>query len=317
MNLEKAKINESLSLVNIIKRNIAEGRIRANGDTVDVIYSQAVKQNIDAAMERLELSISSLTPAQQEEELPVQTLRLPENSMGANPAEPAPAPEAVQPPKSRSRANAARDKEISNMLNSQKHIPAVGVNRDTTSRTVEVMHPFVQAPESEDREYQELLPEIPGTNTRPVSPYQRLTGLQESEMLRLFAQSPFLPDAIGHAVIPTDISWHRDYDVMTMSGYDIVRLPTAAYGLDKETGGPEFVILRLGKAAVLWNFKKGPENIRIFYIGRSNITGYWLTPKQLTIQEQVSVIVGLVEFRNRLKAQKDGVPYEPVARVRD
>lgn len=316
MNLEKAKINEALSLVNIVKRNIAEGRIRANGDTVDVIYSQGVKQNLDAAMERLELTISSLSPVEEAEGM-VETLRLPENSMGAKSMAPAPAPEPVQAPQSRSRANIERDKEISNMLNSQKPIPAIGVNRDTSSRTVEVMHPFVDAPETEAREYQELLPEIPGTNVRPISPYQRLSGLEESEMLRLFAAAPYIQDGIGRAAIPTDISWHRNYALSSMTGYDIVRLPTAAYGVDEDTGGPEFVILRLAKAAVLWNFKKGPENIRIFYIGRSNVTGYWLTPKELTIQEQVSVIVGLVEFRNRLNAQKDGVPYEPVARVRD
>ena len=97
----------------------------------------------------------------------------------------------------------------------------------------------------------------------------------------------------------------------------VVRLPAGAYGRNEKTGGPKYVMLRLQKAALLWNFEEGVEALRIFYIGRSNVSGYWLTPKHLTISEQISVISGLVDLRGRITAEKNGQEYTPVARLRD
>lgn len=323
-----AKATLCLSLVRLIKRNLAEHRMQRNAQEVDVVYTRAIKDNLDNAVMQLELELSEIAAEPVQDE-PVITMQLPAPEPTPQ-STPEPAVEQPQPQVTniqpiRSAANLQRDKEIreamikqQNSANAAKPVDAIGANRDTVTRTLNLHSPFETPPESELRENNTYLAEIPGTNTRPVSPMERLIDKEHSELLRLFAPSPFLPEASGIVAIPSEeFPWHKHIQVLEREPEKIIKLPQGAYGVNPETMGPEFIMIRLQKAALLWNLKDGMESLRIFYIGRSNVHGYWLTTQHLTMTEQMSVVASLVETRRRLIAKANGQEYVPVARLRD
>lgn len=328
---KKQTIDNALANLCIIKRNFAEHRLQRRGNTMDVVLGQIYHTSIIESLQNLELALNELagheelldnvtvqrisTPLGHEQ---IQQEQVQQMSVLAESPEPSqPVAEIAQP---RSAANRQRDLQIQQMQQSTTAAQqsAIGVNRDVKSRTVDVKHPFEQLPESELRTNNLLLPEIPGTNMRPTSPYQRLTSPDHSEFARIFSKSPFTPDCDGFITFPhAKFKWHNNHNLRGMQPLDIVRLPQGFYGRSTKHGGPEYAMIRLDKAAVLWNLEHGNENVRIFYIGRSNVSGYWYTPDALTMEEQISVVAGLVDLRKRLEAESRGEAYVPPARLRD
>ena len=323
MSDQNQSIVEALSHLRIIKRNFAEHRIQRRGDVVEMVLPQESKHTIDESFQHLELILSDLLdPNQPLDNVTIQRISAqlggevqPEQADQA-----APQQSSAIPAQPRSAANLQRDLQIRQMQQSSAthQQSAIGTNRDVKSRTVDVKHPFEQLPESELRTNNLLLPEIPGTNMRPTSPYQRLTSPDNSEFARIFSKSPFTPDCDGFITFPhAKFKWHNNHNLRGMQPLDIVRLPQGFYGRSTKHGGPEYAMIRLDKAAVLWNLEHGNENVRIFYIGRSNVSGYWYTPDALTMEEQISVVAGLADLRKRLEAESRGEVYVPPARLRD
>lgn len=316
--------NALLSLVRLLKRNLAEHRMKQDGNQIDIVFTRAIKENLDRTVEQMEMNLIEMnTPVQEEE---VATVQLPEVAVEEPKPEPTPLPQehTGMGVAKRSAANLKRDSEIREIMkkqhqaNAEKQTSAIGPNRDTVTRTMEIMSPFATPPESELRENNMYLPEIPGTNTRPPSPMERLTEYEFSELLRYFTPSAAVPEGRGVISVPSKhFPWHRDINVEEREPARVVTLPQGAYGVNPESGAPKHIVFRLPKALVLWNMGFGMDSVRIFYVGRSNITGYWLTAQHLTMQEQMSVIAGLVELRRRLSADAEGKEYVSIARVRD
>lgn len=336
------QLNEAQSLVRLLKRNLAEHRMQRTAAGVDVVFEVNTKQTIDDLVRNLELTLDDLSGHQVAQE-PVVVERVQANfpsEVAAQPAAPEIAEQQLRPVAqdepvaqapadvqvTRSAANTQRDTEIKErMLQAQagqkpvqKPVSAVGANRDTVTRVTAIHHPSEAVPEEERRTNNLILPEIPGTNMRPVSPYDRLTNPEFSEFARLFSQSPFTQDCNGFITCPSPkFKWHAEYNIQGMQPLDIVRLPQGFYGRSAATGGPEYVMVRTDKAAVLWNLKHGNDNVHIFYIGRSNKTGYWYKPADLSMEEMLSVVVGIAEQRKRLEAELAGKVYAPTTRIRD
>ena len=213
----------------------------------------------------------------------------------------------------RSAANEQRDREIKERLAQQAQQPsAIGANRDTVTRTPALHLPWEEIPESEKRTGNIDLPMIPGTRSRPVSPFQRLTEDEHSEFNKIFAQSPFLPTAHGPVPIPNQtFRWSADRDIHALTADEFVRLNTGFYGRNPEHGGPALLVIRGETAIIVWDLTYSDDGVRVFYVGRSNVTGYWLPPSALDVNEQLQTIAVIMDVRNRAIAAIKGVPYVP------
>lgn len=198
------------------------------------------------------------------------------------------------------------------------YVPAVGANRDVTTANQNVLPMHCEIPEEEQiagRNATEPYLPIEGLNVNAPAPYQRLTDPEFSEFAMIFAASPFAPDSKGVVSIPhPDFPWNRDVELPSLQGLDLVRRPQGFYGFNPHNGGPNYVLIRLNKNIVIWNFNHTPGNCRIFYIGRSNVTGHWYTPEALDKTELFTLVAELAQLRASLVAKAEGREYVPVAR---
>ncbi len=198
------------------------------------------------------------------------------------------------------------------------YVPAVGTNRDMTTTNRDIQPMNCEIPEEDQiagRNSKEGYLPIEGLNVSAPSPYQRLTDPEFSEFAMIFASSVFAPDSRGVVNIPhEDFPWNREIELPALQGPDLVSRPQGFYGFNPNNGGPNYVLIRLPRNIVIWNFNHTPGNCRIFYIGRSNVTGRWYTPEALDKLELFTMVGELAQARASLVAKSQGRVYTPVAR---
>ena len=90
-------------------------------------------------------------------------------------------------------------------------------------------------------------------------------------------------------------------------------MPQGFYGFNPHNGGPNYVLIRLPRNILIWNFNHTPGNCRIFYIGRSNVTGIWYTPEAMDKLELFTLVAELAEARVALAHKMAGTTYKKTA----
>lgn len=195
--------------------------------------------------------------------------------------------------------------------------PAVGTARDikTINPNVQSMNSVIPAEEMlAGATATDGYDPIPGVNTNIPSPYSRLTDPEFSEFAKLFETSAFTPDCKGFVGITHEnFPWNREVELPKLGGPALVRMPQGFYGFNPHNGGPNYVMIRLPRNIIIWNFNHTPGNCRIFYIGRSNITGIWYTPEAMDKLELFTTVAELAEARVALAHKMAGTTYKKVA----
>lgn len=192
--------------------------------------------------------------------------------------------------------------------------PAVGSYRDVKTATRDVQPMDAEIPAEEliaGANATDAYDPIPGVNVNVPAPYHRLTDPEFSEFAKLFEVSAFTPDCkgfvgLGHENFP----WHRNTELPKLDGPTLVQQHQGFYGFNPHNGGPNHVLIRLPRNFIIWNFNHTPGNCRIFYIGRSNLTGHWYTPEAMDKLELFTVAAELAEYRVMLAHKMAGTVYK-------
>lgn len=202
---------------------------------------------------------------------------------------------------------------------SDGYLPAVGTSRDVTTANPNPQGMNSIIPESEmlaGANATDAYDPIPGVNVNVPSPYIRLTDPEYSEFSKMFEASAFTPDCKGFVGITNPaFPWNRELELPKVAGPELVRLAQGFYGHNVHNGGPNYVLIRLPRNIIIWNFNHTPGNCRIFYIGRSNITGIWYTPEAMDRLELFTTVAELAEKRVQLAHEMAGTVYKKAGNI--
>lgn len=199
------------------------------------------------------------------------------------------------------------------------YVPAVGAYRNKTAKTLDLKQLFAPIPHEEAKAGATATKQynpIPGVNIRIPSPYERLTDPRFSVFSEIFAPTSYTPDCGGVVSANAPLDWFQNIRLEELSGKSLVASKQGFYGFNPSNEGPEFVLLRAPTCIVVWNLSHSTNNCRIFYLGRSNITGLWYPPEAMDCLELFNVVSDLAMLGKSLIANVNGEEYTPKAIAR-